>query len=115
VTEIFCDSSLSEYCLVAPNLDPIVCPYFEPVTVNVGEYKAVIAALELAYKSFGREEVEILSDSKLVVNQINGEWECRKEHLKELLKIARSLKDMTGAKLSWISREQNLAGKVLEC
>lgn len=53
------------------------------VTNNVAEYKAVIEALEKATE-FTRWKIQLHSDSQLVVNQINGDWRIRKNHLKKL-------------------------------
>ena len=80
--KIYCDSSTQEACLVPEGRDPIIVPYDEPVTNNVGEYKAVILALKWAEDSAhsGDLNVSILTDSLLVVNQVNGVWKCKKEH-----------------------------------
>jgi len=116
---IYCDSSTKVACIVAEGQEPKIFAYPEPVTVNVGEYKAVILALEEA-RNRRLEEVEILTDSMLVVNQVNMKWRCKKEHLLpfrgrvwSLLLLANSF-PFSKCTLSWIPREENLAGKVLE-
>lgn len=43
---------------------------------NKAEYEALIAKLRAAQK-FGVEEVDVFSDSRLVVNQIDGSFEAR--------------------------------------
>ena len=53
------------------------------ITNNEAEYKAIIKALEKAVEYTGWQ-VEIYSDSELVINQINGEWRIKKNHLKDL-------------------------------
>ena len=117
--EIYCDSSTREACIVVEGEEPKIFPYFEPVTVNVGEYKAVIFALEEALNRY-LESVEILTDSLLVVNQVRGVWKCRKEHLLPFRdKIRNILLHMSFVptrrySLCWIPREENIAGKVLE-
>lgn len=116
MTRIYCDSSTREACIVVEGEDPIVIPYPEPVTVNVGEYKAVIIALEEALNR-RLEEVEILTDSLLVVNQVRGLWKCRKKHLRPYCNWVRFLLpcvSIRGCELNWIPREENPAGKVLE-
>ena len=82
------------------------------MTVNVGEYQAVILALKEA-KRLKLEQVLLLSDSQLVVNQVNGVWKCRKQHLLPFRDKVRELLEDNWY-LHWVSREINLAGKVLE-
>jgi ribonuclease HI len=79
-------------------------------TNNEAEYLALIHAL----KTDVATEATIYSDSQLVVNQLTADWEVEKPHLKPLWTAARQLLQKTGAKLVWIPREQNRAGKVLE-
>ncbi|MDE1761753.1 MAG: ribonuclease HI family protein [Candidatus Micrarchaeota archaeon] len=58
-------------------------------TNNVAEYLAIIAALKKADADFGAGgEVELYSDSELVVNQINGRYKVRDKRLKALHKEA---------------------------
>jgi len=49
-------------------------------TNNQAEYMAVIAALKMA-KELGAREVELRSDSELVVNQINGDYMVKNARL----------------------------------
>jgi len=58
-------------------------------TNNRAEYLALLEALRIAVAA-RLEDVLVLSDSKLVVNQVNGEYACRDSHLKVLLERARS-------------------------
>jgi ribonuclease HI len=114
--KIYCDSSLKEVCLVVVLDDGSRQIYREAyrhaVTNNVGEYRAVIWALTKA-KICRWKDVEILTDSQLVVEQVNGAWMCRKAHLKPLLQQVRELLGQTVATLRWVPREENLAGQVL--
>lgn len=77
------------------------------------EYKALIAGLELAR----RHEVELIrvfSDSALVVNTVNGDWNLRPEHLKELcVKAGVLVKEFTDIRVSWVPREMNLEADAL--
>jgi ribonuclease HI len=45
------------------------------------EYKALIAGLELA-RGHGIDRIRVFSDSALVVNTVNGDWNLQPEHLK---------------------------------
>lgn len=109
--KIWCDSSTREACFVPEGCDPIVVPYDKPVTNNAGEYKAIILALEWAEDLFG--EVEILTDSLLVTNQVLGIWGCKKKHLLPYLDKVKSFLYFNDI-VRWIPREENLAGKVLQ-
>ncbi len=59
--------------------------------------------------------VTILSDSKLVVNQIKMEWHIKKERLRNLFEEVLSLikEKKIDFKIEWIPRRENKAGKVL--
>jgi len=52
-------------------------------TNNEAEYKAIIRALELGAK-YCRKKVEVFSDSELVINQLNGTYAIKKDHLLKL-------------------------------
>ncbi len=57
--------------------------YLGYATNNTAEYHAIINALaDLSQTT--REPIEIISDSELVVRQINGDYRVRKEHLAKL-------------------------------
>ena len=61
--------------------------FYEPLgstTNNVAEYRALLLALERA-EDAGASEVEIRSDSRLLVEQMQGNYKMRAEHLKPLL------------------------------
>ena len=45
------------------------------------EYKALIAGLELA-RRHGIDRIRVFTDSALVVNTVNGDWNLQPEHLK---------------------------------
>jgi len=76
-------------------------------TNNVAEYSAVIAGLEAAV-SLGADEVELRSDSLLLVRQISGEYRVRAAGLKPLHAKVRSLiTNFVSFELSHVPREQN--------
>ena len=59
-------------------------------TNNVAEYRALVAGLEKAIElSLG--EVEVVSDSELLVNQMNGDYRVKNEALRELSEEAAQL------------------------
>ncbi len=98
--------------------------YWQPIgdrTNNEAEYYALLKALELiAERATGKVpgnigEALVRSDSKLVVNQVSGEWRVEDEKLLELSEKARDLIKRIGrVRLEWVRREENLAGLWLE-
>jgi len=76
-------------------------------TNNEAEILAVAAAL----KWVRAEHTEIRSDSKLAVNMINRKWKGKAPNLKALVA---AIKLPAGVTLTWVPREQNLAGHHLE-
>lgn len=78
-------------------------------TNNEMEYTALINALERA-----SEGDEIVADSALVVNQVNGKWKVRKKHLVRYHAKAQELAKRKGVTIRWVDRSRNKAGKILE-
>ncbi len=88
-------------------------------TNNQAEYRAIIAALEKAI-GLGAREVELRSDSELVVKQIKGRYRVKKATLRPLyqkvVQLTGSLETFT---ITHIPRSQNreadrLANKALK-
>jgi len=76
-------------------------------TNNQAEYRAVITALEEAIKA-GARQVEIRSDSELIVRQINGRYRVKNATLKPLYQKVMELQSrLEGFAISHIPREQN--------
>jgi ribonuclease HI len=61
-------------------------------TNNVAEYRALIAGLESALQR-GVDELEVVSDSELLVKQMQGEYKVKNEALKTLQREAAELAD----------------------
>jgi ribonuclease H / adenosylcobalamin/alpha-ribazole phosphatase len=59
-------------------------------TNNVAEYSALVAGLQKAAE-MGVDEVEVVSDSELLVNQMRGEYKVKNETLRELWRQASRL------------------------
>ncbi|MDY6931101.1 MAG: ribonuclease HI family protein [Halobacteriota archaeon] len=59
-------------------------------TNNTAEYKAIINALKAA-EQYTKGEIEVYSDSELVIKQINREYRINKEHLLKLCEELREL------------------------
>jgi ribonuclease HI len=77
------------------------------------EYEALIAGLELA-RRHGIDQIRVFSDSTLVVNTVNGDWNLQPEHLKDLCaKAGLLVKEFADIRLCWVPREMNLEADAL--
>jgi len=85
-------------------------------TNNEAEYKSLIAGLEdvtrrieAAGQSLAAWQIEVRGDSDLVVKQIGGEWQVKKESLRPLLDKAQKLLANFGQHtLTWHSRTNSV-------
>jgi ribonuclease HI len=76
-------------------------------TNNVAEYAALLLALDRAAE-IGADEVEIFSDSKLLVEQVNGNFRVKAEHLKPMVaKAVQRAKGFRRFALVHVPREKN--------
>jgi ribonuclease HI len=76
-------------------------------TNNVAEYHALIAGLEKAVE-LAVPEVEVISDSELLVKQMTGEYRVRNEALRELsLQAARLARQIGNVTYRAVRREHN--------
>jgi len=82
-------------------------------TNNEAEYKALIFALKKMKALHGKEKVkkmniEILSDSQLLVKQMKGEYKVKEDNIKELFLTAWNLKvDFPNLEINLIPRRDN--------
>ncbi|HXL43584.1 MAG TPA: ribonuclease HI family protein [Gaiellaceae bacterium] len=76
-------------------------------TNNVAEYSGLIAGLESAIQR-GVTELEVVSDSELLVKQMRGEYKVKNEALRELVAEAEALARRLG-KVAYtaVRREHN--------
>jgi ribonuclease HI len=76
-------------------------------TNNVAEYRALIAGLEKAVE-LGIDELEVVSDSELLVKQMQGEYRVKNETLRGLNDEANSLERRLGrVRYTAVRREHN--------
>jgi ribonuclease H / adenosylcobalamin/alpha-ribazole phosphatase len=76
-------------------------------TNNVAEYSALIAGLQAALER-GVGEVEVVSDSELLVKQMRGEYKVKNEALRELVDEAETLARRVGkVRYTAVRREHN--------
>ena len=80
---------------------------FGVATNNVAEYRALIAGLEKAVE-VGVDQLEVVSDSELLVKQMKGEYRVKNENLRPLAAEASRLARQIG-RVRWTSvrREHN--------
>lgn len=74
-------------------------------TNNIAEYLGVLKACELA----GKGDL-IISDSMLVVQQVNGRWKVKCDHLLPYCLNVKKIKAQKNLTIKWLRREKNLAG-----
>lgn len=77
-------------------------------TNNFAEYSGLIRALEKCFEIDSNAEIEVLMDSKLVVEQMSGNWKIKHESMKMLVEKAKSAFPLNKVKYKWIPREENL-------
>ncbi|HZB35720.1 MAG TPA: reverse transcriptase-like protein [Gaiellaceae bacterium] len=76
-------------------------------TNNVAEYRALIAGLEKALE-VGVDEVEVVSDSELLVKQMRGEYKVKNEALRDLsLQAAGLARQLKSVSYTAVRREHN--------
>jgi probable phosphoglycerate mutase len=82
-------------------------------TNNVAEYSGLVAALEAAHEIDPNAQIEVRMDSKLVVEQMSGNWKIKHVNMKGLVEKARKAFSQAQVKYVWVPREDNLAADTL--
>ncbi|SHM06281.1 ribonuclease HI [Caldanaerovirga acetigignens] len=81
--------------------------YIGQTTNNIAEYTALITALKEALE-MGCEEVEVFSDSELMVKQINGQYQIKNEGIKRLYsQVTQLMKEFRSFSINHVRREYN--------
>jgi probable phosphoglycerate mutase len=76
-------------------------------TNNVAEYSALIAGLEKAVE-LGVTDLDVVSDSELMVKQMRGEYKVKNEALRELSqRAARHARELGSVRYRAVRREHN--------
>jgi ribonuclease HI len=76
-------------------------------TNNVAEYRALLLAIGLA-KDLEADEVELVGDSKLIVEQVLDNWKVKQDHLRPLQRQAKSeLEGFVKWSIRHVKRDQN--------
>ena len=76
---------------------------------NVAEYRGLIAGLTMAQTVAPEADIEVRMDSKLVVEQMSGNWKIKHPDMKPLALEANRLATARpgGTTYTWVAREQN--------
>jgi probable phosphoglycerate mutase len=80
--------------------------YIGVATNNVAEYRGLIAGLELYNEHTPGAALEVRMDSKLVVEQMSGNWKIKHPDMKPLATAAHRLAPF-GTVYTWVPRERN--------
>ena len=76
-------------------------------TNNVAEYRGLLAGMEKAAE-LGVDELEVVSDSELLVKQMRGEYRVKNEALRELsIEAARLARRLDRVDYTAVRREHN--------
>ena len=76
-------------------------------TNNVAEYRAVLAAVDVANEIAPDAELLVRMDSKLVVEQMSGRWKVKNEGMQDLFQSMQKSIGTRKISFEWIPREQN--------
>ena len=76
-------------------------------TNNEAEYQSLITAVEESLKN-NFNNIEIYSDSELLVKHINGQYKVKAANLKPLYDlVTKSIRKLDSFSISWVPREEN--------
>lgn len=84
-----------------------------PMTNNEAEW---LALLLLLTDLKAGTEIDVFSDSQIVVNQFSGEWQTNEENLQYLRGVCKLFTEIKNLDiiLTWIPRDKNPMGKELD-
>jgi len=92
---------------LSPELLPKSCSIVDDKnqeTNNIAEYAALHYGILWFVENVGPKEINIYHDSQLVVRQVSGQYQCRKQHLKSWL-AAIKMNKWRGLALIHVPRE----------
>ncbi len=108
---IYTDGSgkTGKYIYVVEDTNEVEIFQKKGITNNVAEYLAVIEAL----KAFPKEDIEVISDSQLIVNQLQMKYAIKDDDLRKLAEEVWNLSKGRTVSFVNVPREKNKAGKIL--
>jgi ribonuclease HI len=84
------------------------------MTNNVAEWAALEAGLAYLLDQGITRAVTCRGDSRLVVQQVNGVWRCKKAHLQAYLdRVSILLEEFDSWLVEWVPREENAEADLL--
>ena len=94
--------------IIMPDGQHHVASKFMPFsTNNEAEYTGLIMGLKEA-QALGIRQLQIRGDSKLVIQQVQGFWKVKKDHLRSLCHEAKTLiQSFDRTAIEWVPREEN--------
>ena len=113
--KIYCDGGTRGNVICVVHDDTIIVKKRgAKCTNNELEYLALIYTLEYI-NTHNLKNVTIYSDSKLMVNQMNGKWRVTNQSLHTLYeKSNKKMLNCCGVQIKWVQRKYNKAGRHLE-
>lgn len=82
----------------------VLCGY---ASNNVAEYRGMIEGVAVAHTLNPEGEVVIRLDSKLVVEQMSGNWKVKHPDMQQLVKKAHATIDGLPVRFEWVPRNDN--------
>lgn len=79
---------------------------YPEMTNNIAEWYALLKGIEYLSNKQG-SKILMRGDSKLVVKQLKGDWDCHKPHLARFRKKCISLLSRNEWKIKWLPRQNN--------
>ena len=74
-------------------------------TNNEAEYSGLLAGLEAVRERLNDGELHIYTDSRLMCNQVRGQWRCKKKHLNPLVERAQKMLSGYNWRIEWLPRD----------
>jgi probable phosphoglycerate mutase len=84
-----------------------ISEYIGLATNNVAEYRALLAAVKVAYEIDEHANLEVRMDSKLVIEQMSGGWKIKHPDMQKLAIEIHQVLSGRQVRWVWIPREQN--------
>jgi ribonuclease H / adenosylcobalamin/alpha-ribazole phosphatase len=110
---VLIDASRADALDPLARADASISEYLGRQTNNVAEYTGLVRALDLAAE-LGATEVDLLLDSKLIVEQLHGRWRAKDAKLIPLLIAAQQrLRALRRWSANHVPRAQNSAADAL--
>lgn len=96
-----------------------IAKFIGVATNNVAEYVALLSGLEYIHEHHPHAAIEVRMDSKLVIEQMSGNWKIKHPDMMELAQKAQQIAREHNVVYRWIPREQNsradaLANKAMD-